>query len=83
MGYNPLRNWKHDSGPKRIQSGPAHESYRVVSSGIIDTGPDLGVLTAGPPNASGVYEIAPFYILCEDGSFLLAENGDFLIKSTR
>lgn len=83
MGYNPLRNWKHDSGPRRIQSGPAHEGYRVVSSGIVDTGPDLGVLTAGPPNASGVFDIAPFFILCENGDYLLAENNDFIVQQQR
>lgn len=54
MVYTPLFNYKYDSGPHQIQSGPNHEGFLVVSSGIVDLGADLGVVVAGPPN-SGVY----------------------------
>lgn len=80
MGYNPLRNWKTDSGPRRIQSGPASESYTVVSSGIIDTGADLGVLTAGPPNASEKVFVSPFYIICQNGDFLAQQDGGLIAQ---
>lgn len=80
MGYNPLRNWKHDSGPHRIQSGPAHEAYKFVGSGVMDVGSDYGVLTAGPPNASGSLYLGPFYIFTEDGGFLLAEDSTFIVQ---
>lgn len=56
MVYAPLSNYKYDTGAHRIQSGPSHEGYTVVSSGIIDTGADLGVITEGSPNSSGWYE---------------------------
>jgi hypothetical protein len=48
--YTPLSNWRHDVGPRRVESGPAHEGFIVVSSGIQDQGADLGVVTAGPPD---------------------------------
>ena len=80
MPYNPLTNWKTDSGPRRIQSGPAHEGYIVVSSGIIDTGADLGVLTAGPPNASGAFFRAPYFILCENNDILIQEQGGGIVQ---
>jgi hypothetical protein len=85
MGYNPLRNWKYDSGPRRIQSGPAHEGYKFVGSGVMDVGSDYGVLTAGPPNASGEFYAGPFYILCEDSTelssvFLIAEDNSFIVQ---
>lgn len=55
MVYTPLTNYKYDSGPHRIQSGPNHEGFIVVSSGIQDTGADLGVITPGPPNSGSWY----------------------------
>ena len=53
--YVPFRNYKYDTGPHEVQSGPAHEGYIVVSSGIQDTGADLGKIVAGTPNYSGYY----------------------------
>lgn len=50
MVYTPLPNYKYDTGFHRIQSGPNHEGYIVVSSGIQDTGADLGVIVPGPPD---------------------------------
>jgi len=52
--YTPLFNYKYDSGPHQIQTGPDHEAFRVVSSGIVDIGADYGRVVAGPPN-SGIY----------------------------
>lgn len=45
MGYNPLRNKRHDNGPRRIQSGPdrsfddlnLRQTYQVVGSGYRDS----------------------------------------------
>ena len=54
MGYIPLSNYKYDTGLHRLQSGPVSEGYIVVSSGIVDTGADLGIVTPGPMT-SGVY----------------------------
>lgn len=54
MVYTPLRNYKYDFGPHQIQTGPDSESFRVVSSGIVDVGADIGRVVAGPPN-SGAY----------------------------
>lgn len=54
MVYTPLFNYKYDSGPHQIQTGPDHEAFRVVSSGIVDIGADYGRVVAGPPN-SGIY----------------------------
>lgn len=53
MAYLPLRNYKYDSGPHRIQSGPDHEGYIVVSSGVRSIGADNGIIVDGPP-LSGV-----------------------------
>lgn len=55
MVYTPLSNYKYDSGFHRVQSGPNREGYIVVSSGIQDTGADLGIITAGPPNSGSWY----------------------------
>lgn len=55
MVYTPLSNYKYDSGFHRIQTGPNHEGYVVVSSGIQDIGADNGVITAGPPNSGTWY----------------------------
>jgi hypothetical protein len=52
--YTPLSNYRYDSGPHQIQSGPNRESYQVVSSGIVDLGADYGLVVAGPPT-SGIY----------------------------
>ena len=49
--YTPLSNWRYDSGFHRVQSGPNHEGYIVVSSGIVDTGADTGIVTPGAPNS--------------------------------
>lgn len=54
MAYIPLSNYEYDSGPHQIQSGPVSEGYIVLSSGILDVGADLGVVTPGPAT-SGVY----------------------------
>lgn len=58
MVYTPLSNYKYDTGFHRIQSGPNHEGYIVVSSGIQDIGADLGVIVPGPPDRTyaEVYE---------------------------
>lgn len=53
MAYLPLRNYKYDSGPHRIQSGPDHEGYIVVSSGVRSIGADNGIIVDGTP-LSGV-----------------------------
>lgn len=45
MAQNPLRNRRHDSGPRQIQSGPSHttdpvrdtNSYVIVGSGYTDS----------------------------------------------
>lgn len=55
MVYTPLTNYRYALGPHRIQSGPNHEGFIVVSSGIQDTGADLGVITPGPPNSGSWY----------------------------
>ena len=55
MVYTPLSNYKYDSGFHRIQSGPNHEGYIVVSSGIQDIGADLGLIAPGPPNSGAWY----------------------------
>jgi len=52
VGYIPLTNYKYDLGLHQIQSGPNHESFLVVSSGIVDVGADLGVIVPGPPDHS-------------------------------
>lgn len=49
MPYLSLPNFNHDSGPKRIQSGPDHEGYVVLYSGVQSTGPDEGIVVAGSP----------------------------------
>lgn len=49
--YTPISNWRYDSGFHKIQSGPNHEGYIVVSSGIVDTGADTGIITPGAPNS--------------------------------
>lgn len=56
--YIPYRNYKYDSGPHRVQSGPSHEGFIVLSSGIRDTGADLGVIVDGSPSYSGIYSTA-------------------------
>jgi hypothetical protein len=56
--YLPYRNYKYDTGPHEVQSGPDHEGYIVVSSGIQDIGADLGKIVDGTPNYSGYYTTA-------------------------
>lgn len=59
MPYLPLPNFNYDSGPRRIQSGPDHEGYVVLYSGVQSTGADNGFVVAGSPLsgtiASGVW----------------------------
>jgi hypothetical protein len=47
--YLPLPNFNHDSGPRRIQSGPDHEGYVVLYSGVESTGADDGFAVLGAP----------------------------------
>ena len=49
MPYLPLPNFNHDSGPRRIQSGPDNEGYVVLYSGVEATGPNEGIVVAGSP----------------------------------
>lgn len=49
MPYLSLPNFNHDSGPRRIQSGPDHEGYVVLYSGVQSTGADEGIVVAGAP----------------------------------
>lgn len=56
--YLPYRNYKYDKGPHEVQSGPDHEGYIVLSSGIQDVGADLGKIVDGTPNYSGYYSTA-------------------------
>jgi len=49
MPYLSLPNFNYDSGPRRIQSGPDHEGYVVLYSGVQSTGPDEGIVVAGAP----------------------------------
>jgi len=49
MPYLPLPNFNHDSGPRRIQSGPDHEGYVVLYSGVQADGADEGFVVAGSP----------------------------------
>ena len=55
MVYTPFSNYKYDSGFHQVQSGPNHEGYIVVSSGIQDSGADIGRIVAGPPNSGEWY----------------------------
>lgn len=79
MVYSPLSNYKYDNGFHRIQSGPVHPSYIVVSSGIQDTGADYGVITPGPPN-SGVYLTTEWRQVPQavSGYWVDYENKDYL-----
>jgi hypothetical protein len=56
VGYIPLTNYKYASGPHQLQSGPNHEAFLVVSSGIVDVGADLGRIAPGIPN-SGLWYV--------------------------
>lgn len=49
--YTPLSNWRYDTGLHRVESGPNHEAFLVVSSGIQDLGADTGTVTPGAPNS--------------------------------
>jgi hypothetical protein len=53
--YISFRNYKYDTGPHQVQTGPSYEGYVVVSSGIQDTGADVGKIVAGTPSYSGTY----------------------------
>jgi len=77
--YAPLSNYKYDDGYHRIQSGPVHPTYIVVSSGIQDTGADYGIVTAGPPN-SGLYTTTAWRQVPQavSGYWVDYENNDYL-----
>jgi hypothetical protein len=77
--YSPLSNYKYDQGPHRIQSGPVHSSYIVVSSGIQDIGADEGIVTPGPPN-SGFYSTTQWRQVPQavSGFWTDYENTDYL-----
>jgi hypothetical protein len=49
MPYFALPNFKHDSGPNRIQSGPDHQGYTVLFSGVQSTGADEGIILYASP----------------------------------
>jgi len=49
MPYFALPNFKHDSGPNRIQSGPDHQGYTVLFSGVQSTGVDEGIVLYASP----------------------------------
>ncbi len=49
MPYLPLPNFNYDSGPRRIQSGPNHEGYVVLYSGVESTGANDGFAVLGAP----------------------------------
>jgi hypothetical protein len=78
--YTPLSNYKYDTGFHRIQSGPNHEGYVVVSSGIQDIGADLGVITAGPPNSGSWYVTDAWRTVPQavSGYWVDYENNDYL-----
>jgi hypothetical protein len=80
MVYTPLGNYKYDRGLHRIQSGPNHEGYIVSSSGIQDTGADLGVITAGPPNSGSWYLTTAWRRVPQavSGYWVDYENSDYL-----
>lgn len=80
MVYTPLSNYKDDRGLHRIQSGPAHEGFIVSSSGIQDTGADLGVVTAGPPNSGLWYSTTAWRTVPQavSGYWTDYENTDYL-----
>lgn len=80
MVYTPLSNYRYDRGPHRIQSGPSHEGFIVVSSGIQDTGADLGIITAGPPNSGSWYLTTGWRAVPQavSGYWVDYENKDYL-----
>ena len=80
MVYTPLSNYKYDSGFHRIQSGPNHEGFVVLSSGIQDTGADLGVITPGPPNSGSWYLTTEWRTVPQaiSGYWTDYENSDYL-----
>ena len=55
MGYVPLNNYNHDTGYRRIQSGPNHQGFIVLTSGSTAYGADEGIIVAGSP-LSGTVE---------------------------
>jgi hypothetical protein len=78
--YTPLSNYKYDTGLHRIETGPNHEGFIVVSSGIQDTGADLGVITAGPPNSGGWYSTTQWRTVPQaaSGYWTNYQNTDYL-----
>lgn len=80
MVYTPLSNYKYDRGFHRIQSGPAHEGFVVLSSGIRDTGADLGVVTPGAPNSGLWYSTTAWRTVPQavSGYWVDYENVDYL-----
>ena len=49
MGYVPLNNYNHDGGYKRIQSGPNHQGFIVLTSGSTAYGANEGIVVPGSP----------------------------------
>jgi hypothetical protein len=49
VGYVPLNNYNHDGGYKRIQSGPNHQGFIVLTSGSTAYGADEGIIVPGSP----------------------------------
>ena len=49
MGYVPLNNYNHDGGYKRIQSGPNHQGFIVLTSGLTAYGVNDGIVVPGSP----------------------------------
>ncbi len=49
MGYVPLNNYNYDSGYKRIQSGPNHQGFIVLTSGSSAYGVNEGIIVPGSP----------------------------------
>jgi hypothetical protein len=49
MGYVPLNNYNYDSGYRRIQSGPNHQGFIVLTSGSSAYGVNEGIVVPGSP----------------------------------
>ena len=49
MGYVPLNNYNHDGGYKRIQSGPNHQGFIILTSGSTAYGANEGIIVPGSP----------------------------------
>jgi hypothetical protein len=49
VGYVPLNNYNYDSGYRRIQSGPNHQGFIVLTSGSSAYGANEGIVVPGSP----------------------------------